>query len=74
MVYNHEVKGLEETLTDVQYRFETLISSAMHVHLDERNCLEIIAVRGEIKEIQALAQELMTKRGVKQLKQATVMP
>ena len=74
MVYDHEVKGLDETLTDVQHRFESVISSAMHIHLDERNCLEIIAVKGEVKRIQDLAQELMTKRGVKQFKQTIVMP
>ena len=74
MVYDHKVKGLEETLTDLQHRFESVISSTMHIHLSKHNCLEIVAVRGEVKKIQALAQELMTERGVKQLKQVIVMP
>jgi len=74
MVYDHGVKGLEEELTDVQHHFEETIRSSMHVHLDEDRCLEIIAVRGKASDIRDLAQELKTKRGVKQLKLAIVTP
>jgi CopG family nickel-responsive transcriptional regulator len=72
MVYDHGVKGLEGELTDVQHHFEETICSSMHVHLDEKNCLEIIAVRGKAQEVRNLAQELKTRRGVKQLKLAIV--
>lgn len=72
ILYDHEVKGLEERLTDIQHLYRNMISSTMHIHLDERNCLMVIAVKGEIKEIQNLAKELMSKRGIKQLKLATV--
>lgn len=74
MVYDHEIRDLEEALTDIQHRHERVIGSSMHIHLDERNCLEIIAVKGSVKDIQKLSQELMTKRGVKQLKLAIVTP
>lgn len=74
LVYDHEIKNLEETLTDVQHRYENVISSSMHIHLDEHNCLQIIAVKGDSKTIQGLAKTLMTKRGVKQLKLAIVTP
>jgi len=74
MVYDHGVKGLEEELTDVQHHFEETIYSSMHVHLDEENCLEIIAVRGKASDVRDLAQELKTKKGVKQLKLAIVTP
>ena len=74
MVYNHDVKGLEEELTDIQHRFEDVICSSMHVHLGEDNCLEIIAVRGKASDVKDLAQELKTRRGVKQIKLAIVTP
>ena len=74
MVYDHEVKGLEEELTDLQHHFEGTICSSMHVHLDDENCLEIIAIRGEASDVKDLAQELKTKKGVKQLKLAIVTP
>ncbi|MGQ9718246.1 MAG: nickel-responsive transcriptional regulator NikR [Nitrososphaerales archaeon] len=72
MIYDHEVKGLEESLTDAQHVHSETIGSSMHIHLDERNCLEIIAVKGEANSIQSLAGELMSKRGVKQVKLAIV--
>jgi len=68
MVYDHEVKELETTLTNTQHKHSRVICSSMHVHLGERECLETIAVKGDIKEIKSLTQELTTKRGVKQVK------
>lgn len=74
LIYDHEVKGLEESLTDVQHLNRNLISSTLHIHLDERNCLLVIVVKGEVKAIRNLAKELMGKRGIKQLKVVTVTP
>ncbi|RLI44643.1 nickel-responsive transcriptional regulator NikR [Candidatus Bathyarchaeota archaeon] len=73
IIYDHEVKGLEESLTDTQHLYRNIVSSAMHIHLDEQNCLLVIAVKGKVKAIQNLAKELMSKRGIKQLKLATVI-
>jgi len=74
MVYNPHVKGLEEALTEVQHQFEKTIRSSMHIHLDHENCLEIIAVKGKAYDVRDLAQELKTRKGVKQLKLAIVTP
>jgi len=68
MIYDHEVKELEPALTDTQHEHSDVIYSSMHIHLSERECLEAIAVKGDINEIRHLAQELTTKRGVKQVK------
>jgi len=68
MIYDHEVKELETALTDTQHEHSHVIYSSMHIHLSERECLETIAVKGNINEIRHLAQELTTKRGVKQVK------
>lgn len=72
MVYDHEVKGLERELTETQHHHARLISSTMHIHLDERDCLEAIAVKGKASEIRQLSDELTTKRGVKILKEMIV--
>ena len=72
IIYDHEAKGLEKNLTDTQHLYMNTISSAMHIHLDEQNCLLVIAVNGKIKTIQNLAKDLMNKRGIKQLKLAIV--
>jgi CopG family nickel-responsive transcriptional regulator len=72
MVYDHEVKGLESELTDTQHHHTRLISSTLHIHLSERDCLEAIAVKGKASEIRQLSDELTTKRGVKILKEMIV--
>jgi CopG family nickel-responsive transcriptional regulator len=68
MLYDHEVKDLESTLTDIQHNYSQIISSTMHIHLNERDCLEAIAVKGDAAEIRKLSDELAAKRGVKILK------
>jgi CopG family nickel-responsive transcriptional regulator len=68
MVYDHEVRGLESELTEVQHRQSSLISSTMHIHIGEKDCLEAIAVKGKASAIRKLSNGLATKRGVKILK------
>jgi CopG family nickel-responsive transcriptional regulator len=68
MLYDHEVRGLEDALTDVQHHHANVICSTMHIHLSERDCLEAIAVKGDAAEIRRLSDELTAKRGVKILK------
>jgi CopG family nickel-responsive transcriptional regulator len=72
MIYDHETRGLEETLTDIQHEYRKVISSTTHIHLDDQNCLEILAVKGEVKKTQSLAKKLMRERGGKQLKLTTL--
>ena len=68
MIYEHHVRGLSETLTHIQHDYIDVVSSTTHVHLDHDNCLEILAVKGDIKRIKELTRSLRTTRGVKQLK------
>ena len=72
MLYDHEVKGLDEALIDAQHEHVDVIYSSMHIHLSERDCLEAIAVKGEAEEIRKLVQELKTKKGVKEVKLSIV--
>ncbi len=50
---------------DIQHDFGSLIIAAQHVHLDHHHCLEIIAVKGEAKKVQRLADGLRAVKGVK---------
>ncbi|RLE07704.1 nickel-responsive transcriptional regulator NikR, partial [Candidatus Aerophobetes bacterium] len=65
LVYNHHTRGLLDTLTDLQHHFHELIISTMHLHLDEENCLEVLAVKGRADKIKAVADKLISVRGVK---------
>lgn len=68
MLYDHEVRGLESVLTHIQHHYTHIIFSTMHIHLSERDCLEAIAVKGDVAEIRKLSDELATERGVKVFK------
>jgi CopG family nickel-responsive transcriptional regulator len=68
MIYDHETKGLDEALIDIQHNYNRVVLSTMHVHLSDRECLEAIAVKGGADAIRRLAQDLAAKRGVIQVK------
>jgi CopG family transcriptional regulator, nickel-responsive regulator len=72
MVYDHEKRGIDSDLTDSQHHHQDIISSSMHIHLGEHDCLEVIAVKGKGSEIRHLSDELTTRRGVKILKSMIV--
>jgi CopG family nickel-responsive transcriptional regulator len=72
MVYDHEARGLESELTETQHEHSSVITSTMHIHVSERDCLEVIAVKGKALEIRHLSDELTTRRGVKILKTTIV--
>ncbi|HUK27099.1 MAG TPA: nickel-responsive transcriptional regulator NikR [Candidatus Acidoferrales bacterium] len=72
MTYDHETHGIQEELTHAQHRYRDVVSSTMHIHLDESLCLEIISVKGKLERIQTMAKELMRTKGVSQLKLSTI--
>ncbi len=72
ILYDHEVRGLENSLTHIQHHYTNIICSTMHIHLSERECLEAIAVRGDASKVRKLSDELAAKRGVKILKTVVV--
>ncbi|MCJ7614777.1 nickel-responsive transcriptional regulator NikR [Candidatus Bathyarchaeota archaeon] len=74
MVYDHDVKGLEDDLIESQHHHRNIINSVLHVHLSDRECLEAIAVKGDAEDIRKLAQELTTRKGVKQVRSTIVSP
>ncbi len=70
LVYDHEVRGVADKLTHLQHEYPGNIVSSMHIHLDERNCMELLVIRGSAKDVQKIADSLISSRGVKQGKLA----
>jgi len=67
LLYDHEESGLEETLTDVQHDHMDIIVSALHIHVTRKECLLVIAVKGEARKIKMLYEKIANLRGIKQL-------
>ncbi len=52
-------------LTDIQHHSYQTITAALHVHLDEHTCLEVVALRGSAKRSRAIADRLLAVKGVR---------
>jgi CopG family transcriptional regulator, nickel-responsive regulator len=65
LVYNHHVRDLSDKLTEHQHTHHDRVISALHVHLDAHNCLEVLVVRGPLEEVKRIANELIGVKGVK---------
>jgi CopG family nickel-responsive transcriptional regulator len=37
----------------------------MHIHLDEHDCMEIVVLRGQVGQINTVAQNIISQKGVK---------
>jgi len=65
IVYDHETRELTHALTELQHQYHDAIVCSTHTHLDEHNCLEVVVVRGPSEQVQAIADGLISTRGVK---------
>jgi CopG family transcriptional regulator, nickel-responsive regulator len=65
LVYDHHVRLLQEKLTELQHQHHHSILSTLHIHLDHDHCLEVVVVSGKLAELQALADTLISTKGVK---------
>ena len=65
LIYDHHTRDLMAKVTDTQHDFQKVIISTQHIHLDHRNCLEIIAARGKADDVQRLADALTSIKGVR---------
>ena len=74
LLYYLDKPGLLEEIVRTQHLFERVVSSTLHFHLEKHKCLEMIAVEGDTQEIRKLAETLAAKKGVQQVKVASVAP
>jgi len=64
LLYDHHVRELSGALTHKQHESEAQVLSSLHVHLDDRHCLEVIVVKGKSRKVRELADGLIGTRGV----------
>ena len=74
LVYDHHARNLSQEMGNFQHEFHEIILSVMHLHVSHDDCLEIIALRGIVSEIVALANGLLSLKGVKNGKLFLTLP
>ncbi len=65
LVYDHTTKGLQARIAAIQHKYFLMIVTSMHVHLEHHNYMEVLLVQGKADDLQTLANELTTCRGVR---------
>jgi CopG family transcriptional regulator, nickel-responsive regulator len=65
LVYDHDSSSLAQKLTHIQHEHHGTVVSALHVHLDAHNCLEVLILRGGASEILSMGENLVSTKGVK---------
>ena len=65
IVFDHHASDVQETLHSIQHANYGMVISTTHVHLDERNCLEVIILRGETTIVHDVADRILGTKGVK---------
>lgn len=65
LVYDHHTTKLMDKLTALQHSHILRTISSIHIHLDKHDCLEVIVLRGRVGEINKMAENIISLKGVK---------
>lgn len=70
IIFDHTQRtGLMDELNELQHEYVEIIDAALHIHLDIKNCMLIMAVKGDSEKINELLKELNAKPEYRQVKQ-----
>ena len=64
VLYHNATRGLQKNLAELQFRYLDEVISSLHVHLKDNQTMEVILVQGPAQKVQAIADEIITLRGV----------
>jgi CopG family nickel-responsive transcriptional regulator len=65
MIYDHHTGNLTNKLLNLQHDHNREILSTTHIHIDHHNCLEVLVLKGKIGNIQKLADNIKSLKGIK---------
>ena len=65
MLYDHHTGNLTNRLLKIQHDHTSEILTTTHIHIDHDNCLEVLILKGKTKNIQKLADNIRSLKGIK---------
>jgi len=65
MIYDHHAGNLTNKLLDLQHHHHKEILTTTHIHVDHDNCLEVLVLKGKTRNIQKLADNIKSLKGIK---------
>ena len=65
LVYDHHSTKLSQKLISLQHSHLLQTISSFHIHLNHHDCLEIIVLKGRVSQINKVAENIISLKGVK---------
>ncbi len=72
VISGYERNDVDEKLTRLRHEYNELVTSNMHLHIDEEYCLEIFVVQGDYDKILSFIGKVRAVRGVQEVKYTLV--
>jgi len=74
LVYDHHASNLISEMADIQHKHHETVISVMHAHVSHDDCMEVLALNGDARQISTLADALVSLKGVKHGKLFLTLP
>lgn len=68
VIFDYHYIGVLENLADIQHDFRGQITAVMRTDIGEKYCQEIIVVKGDVKYIRDLTEQIKRLKGVEHVK------
>ncbi len=64
LVYDLHTREISDKVSSHQHKHHREVISTLHIHMDERHCLEVVVIKGQPCRVKEIASELGTMKGV----------
>lgn len=64
-VFDHHERQLSSRLTGLQHDHHDLAIATLHAHISHADCIETVLLRGDSREVNAFAQQVIAESGVR---------
>lgn len=65
LIYDHQKRNLQNTLTDIQHKYLREIVTIQLVHLEDNQSLQIMLVQGPARILREIKEEMSALKGVR---------
>src|SRR4030042_5700500 len=65
IIYDHEIGDITNKLLHLQHHHHEEITFTTHIHIDDRTCLEIVVMRGQLSRVRKFSENIKALKVVK---------
>lgn len=65
ILYDHHHNDLSDKMNEIQHNKLSNVNCSLHMHVTHHDCLEVIIIKGKPSEIERIASEISSLKGVK---------